>query len=114
MIALPIFSLRKMGRWVERINISENTYQQTLTDFARVKGHFARLQRYGYVLGVATVFLIIPPMAKIMKGKDAFADTSIWYRLPFGIIFILFFVYFTTRFYKSRLDNIDEALQDRG
>lgn len=112
MIILPILSLRKLGSWVSRINITENTYQQTLNDFNRLKKFFSRMHRYAYILGLSTMFLILPPMAKIMSDKDILEDNGVWYRLPFGIVFILLFVFVTARFYRSRIRNIDKALQE--
>lgn len=112
MIILPILSLRKLGGWASRINITENTYQQTLNDFNRLKRFFSSMHRYAYILGISTMFLIIPPLAKIMSDKNILEDTGVWYRLPFGIVFILLFVFCTMRFYRSRIRNIDRALQD--
>lgn len=112
MIILPILSLRKLGSWVSRINITENTYQQTIHDFNRLKRLFSSMHRYAYVLGLSTMFLVIPPLAKIMGGKDVLEDVGIWYRLPFGVVFIALFVFFTMRFYRARIRNIDRALQE--
>ena len=112
MIILPILSLRILGGWVSRINITENTYQQTLNDFDRLKRIFAKMHRYAYILGLSTMVLVIPPLAKLMGDKNILEDTGVWYRLPFGIVFILLFVFFTVRFYGARIRNIDKALQD--
>ena len=70
------------------------------------------MHRYAYVLGLSTMFLVIPPLAKIMGGKDVLEDVGVWYRLPFGIAFILLFVFFTMRFYGARIRNIDKALKE--
>lgn len=112
MIILPILSLRKIRGWLSRINITENTYQQTIQDFNRMKRLFSKIHRYAYILGFGTMLLIIPPLAKIMSGKNILEDTGVWYRLPFGIVFIVLFVFFTLRFYRSRIRNINKALQD--
>lgn len=112
MIILPVLSLRKIGSWVNRINITENTYQQTLEDFNRLKRFFSKIHRYAYILGLSTMFLVIPPLAKIMSGKNILEDTGVWFRLPFGIAFVALFIFFTMRFYRSRIQNIDKVLQD--
>ena len=46
MIILPVLSLRKLSHWVGRINITENTYQQTLNDFNRLKRIFAKIKSF--------------------------------------------------------------------
>ncbi|MBX2870471.1 MAG: hypothetical protein KTR30_00170 [Saprospiraceae bacterium] len=112
MIILPILSLSILSGWVNRINITENTYQKTLQDFNRLKRLFAKIHRYAYVLGFGMMFLVIPPLAKIMSDKNILEDAGVWFRLPFGIAFVLLFIFFTMRFYRARIRNIDQALQD--
>ncbi len=112
MIILPVLSLWKIGNWVSRINITENTYQQTLKEFNRLKRLFSRMHRYAYVLGLSAMLLIIPPLAKIMNGESILEDAGVWYRLPFGVVFIVLFVFFTMRFYGARIEKIDRTLQD--
>ena len=112
LISLPLLSLVKMNRWTSKINVTENTYQQTLLDFTKVKRSFAKLKRYSYLLGIGSLFIILPPMAKIWKDVNVFTDPTVWYKVPFGVLGIIAFVFFTMRFYGSSINQIDEMLQD--
>lgn len=111
-ISAPLLSLFKMNRWSRKINITDNTYQQTLVDFTKVKRSFSKLKRYGYLLGIGSIFIILPPMSMIWRGVNVFTDPSIWYKVPFGVLGIIVFVFFTMRFYGSSIKQIDEMLQD--
>lgn len=112
LISLPLFSLVKMNRWSRKINITDNTYKQTLVDFTKVKRNFAKMKRYSYWLGIGSIFIILPPMAKIWKDVNVFTNPDVWYKVPFGVLGIIVFVYFTMRFYGSSIHQIDEMLQD--
>lgn len=112
LIGLPLMSIRMMKNWNSKINISENTYQKTIRDFANVKRKFQFVKRFSYLLGISLIFIILPPLAKIWKDKDVFEDITIWYKVPFGILFVAVFVFFTMRFYSSNIKEIDDMLND--
>lgn len=84
------------------MNIAEKTKQK-----------LRRLKKYSYVLGIASIFIILPARSKIWKGKDLlYADMTFWYKVPFGLLFIVLFVYVTMNFYGRNINKMEDAIRD--
>ncbi len=112
LIILPLFSLRTMKTMSESINIAENSYKQTLIDFAKIKIKFNRFKKFSYFLGITLLIFILPPFAKIAKGIDVFSDIKYWYKVPFGVVLFSVMVYFIMRYYSKNIGAVDTLLKD--
>ncbi len=109
LLVLPVLSLKWISK-MRNINISGNSYKETLIEYTKGKQRFKKSMRLGYYLGFVLMFVIMPVSSKIIKGKDLFTETkSIWpivIAIPLAIIF--FFV-FTKWVYKSYTGSMNSA-----
>ncbi len=112
LVLLPILSLKTMKSMSKNINIAENSYKQTLGEFANIKKKFINYKKFSYVLGLGMVIVLLPPFAKIAKGIDVFSDISFWYKVPFGMLIVSVFVYYVMRAYSRNLNDIDKLIQE--
>lgn len=112
MIILPIFSFRAI-KHMDRINVQENNYKQTLVDFAKGKRQFLLAQKISVYLGFALLIVVLPVFSKLMNGKDILSEVKIWiWYLPFGFLFFVFFTIWVIKHYKNTLNDTTQILAD--
>ena len=112
MIILPIFLFRAI-KHMDRINVQENNYKQTLVDFAKGKRQFLLVQKISVYLGFVLLIVVLPVFSKLMNGKDILSEVKIWtWYLPFGFLFFAFFTRWVIKHYKNTLNDTTQILAD--
>ncbi len=109
LLILPILSLKWISK-MRNINISGNSYKETLIEYTKGKKRFKKTMKLGYYLGFVLMFMIIPVSSKLINGKDFFAETkSIWPMVISIPLAIVFFFIFTRWVYKSYITSMNSA-----
>ncbi len=113
LIIIPSIVLRSIYN-MKGINISENTYKQSLIDFTKRRKHFLLLQRIAIVLNFVLMVLILPVFSKIANDKDLFvnnADLWYWY-VPVMLLFLIPFSRWGYKSYKNMTASAQRLLKD--
>lgn len=101
LIVLPIFSLGAIKN-MQRLNLKDNNYKDTLTEFAVRKRRFMQFQQLN--IGLTPIFMLfsLPVMTSIIKGKDLFLEgTALFWFVPIASIFLIFFYRWVFKCYKN-------------
>ncbi|MCG2612687.1 hypothetical protein LZZ85_00285 [Terrimonas sp. NA20] len=110
LLVLPIVSIRSLCA-VKNINISSNTYLDTIKDFGIRKIRFQRLQKLNVSLGFLLMLIILPVFASI-RGKDISQIPYFWSLIfPLAIAFFLAFAGWTLRSYNRMLQQTENMLR---
>lgn len=111
LIVLPIFSLGSI-KGLQNLNLMDNSYKDTLTEFALRKKRFLKFQQFNLALTPVFLILCLPVMTKIMKGKDLFVEgTALFWFVPIAAVFLFFFYRWVFKCYRS-IGKSAEALID--
>jgi len=89
---MPVIVLRSI-RGMQRINLVQNTYKETLVAYAKKKKEFLLTQRLGIYFNFILLMVSLPVVIKVFKGKDIFithTEVLYWY-LPIMLVFLLLF-----------------------
>lgn len=109
---LPVLTLNSLRR-IQKINIADKNFKETLVSFSKAKKQLLFLQRLGLYLSFILMFTILPVASKIMKGKDLFLDTYLWYiYLPIMAVFLFFFTRWGYGCYKSITNSAENILKE--
>jgi hypothetical protein len=109
---LPVFSLSSLRR-IQKLNIADKNLKETLVSFTKAKNQLLFLQRLGIYLSFILMFTVLPVASKIMKGKDLFLDSNIFYiYLPIMAIFLFFFTRWGYGCYKSITNSAENILKE--
>lgn len=112
LLALPVASLRSIRR-LNSINLTQNSYKETLMEYRLGRRQLKVVQQVGFVLSFFLLFTSLPPLSMIMKGKDLFAESSTWlWYVPFGVLFFALFTFYVYRCYKSIIHSTDQLIED--
>jgi hypothetical protein len=113
LIFVPFLVLRSIYK-MKGINISGNTYKQSLIDFAKRRKHFLLLQRTAIILNFVLLVLILPVSSKIFKDKDLFVDNAdLWYwYIPVMLLFLIPFSKWGYTSYKNMTASAEELIRD--
>ncbi len=115
LFVLPVLSLNSIRR-IQKIDLAENSYKQTLLEYTKSKKQFQKMMKFGYYLGFILIFAIMPVTSKLVNGKDFFSEsTSIWTFIIMVPLALVFFVVFSKWVFKNYSGNINAAeslLQD--
>ncbi|NAS32379.1 hypothetical protein GTQ40_15450 [Flavobacteriaceae bacterium R38] len=109
----PIISFNWLKR-MKKINVIDNNYKQTLTDFAKIQEKAFKYKNYSYVLGIGAMLITVPVFAKIMGGKDLEFDPGLLFDLFVGVIITSVFIYFITKFYGRTMKSAADTLAELG
>lgn len=100
-IILPLLSLRSIRR-MKKINISEDSYKDSLEQYAREKDNFIKVQKAGYYLGFIFSLAVLPVAGKLMQDKDLLLDGRLWiWYIPLALIFHFLFSKWVWKHYSS-------------
>ncbi|MEL6274643.1 MAG: hypothetical protein AAFU03_06065, partial [Bacteroidota bacterium] len=90
-IALPFFVLRALYR-LSNLNLAGGSSRETLIEFSKRKKAVLLTQQIGMLLNLVLLVVSLPVATKIMKGKDIFLGSNVWwwYLPTMGIV--LFFI----------------------
>ena len=113
MLGGPIISYKWL-KSMKKINVIDNNYKQTLTDFAKIKEKTFKYKNYSYVLGIGGMLVTLPVFTKIMGDKDLEFDSSLLLGLFVGITITSIFVYFLTKFYGRTMKSAGDTLKELG
>ncbi|MEL6943834.1 MAG: hypothetical protein AAFO82_14325 [Bacteroidota bacterium] len=109
LLFLPIASLSATRR-LQTIDLSKNSYQQTLLTYTKAKKQLCQVQKTGLYLSFVLMFTIIPVFKTIM-GKEL-EIKSLLTTLPFGILFMILFVAFVSRYYGNSIRETEVLIKD--
>lgn len=109
---LPVLTLNSLRR-IQKINIADKNLKETLVSFSKAKNQLLFLQRLGIYLSFILMFTVLPVASKIMKGKDLFLDSNIFYvYLPVMAIFLFFFARWGYGCYKNITNSAEDLLKE--
>ncbi|MBT8264025.1 MAG: hypothetical protein KJN75_01680, partial [Muriicola sp.] len=112
LIILPILTLRSLRR-IKGINVVENSFVDTIVQFTKAKNQLLLLQRVGIYLSFLLMFTTLPVASKLLKNKDLFLETDIWYvYLPIMGIFLFFFTRWGYGCYKNITSSAESILSE--
>ena len=109
---LPVLTLNSLRR-IQKFNMADRNIKETLVGFSKAKNQLLFLQRFGLYLSFILMFTILPVASKIMKGKDLFLNTNIWYvYFPIMAVFLFFFARWGYGCYKSVTNSAEDILRE--
>ncbi len=109
---LPVLTLNSLRR-IQKLNVADKNFKDTLVSFTKAKKQLLFLQRLGIYLSFILMFTILPVASKIMKGKDLFLDINVFYiYLPIMAIFLFFFARWGYGCYKSITNSAENILKE--
>ncbi|NNE02475.1 MAG: hypothetical protein HKN52_04850 [Eudoraea sp.] len=112
LIILPVLTLRSLRR-IKEINVVENSFVDTIVQFTKAKNQLLLLQRVGIYLSFLLMFTTLPVASKLLKNKDLFLETDIWYvYLPIMGIFLFFFTRWGYGCYKNITSSAESILSE--
>jgi hypothetical protein len=112
LFALPVLSLGALRR-LRSINVVSNTYQQTMQQYTRGIQQWQSIQQISLYISFVLMFVMVPPMLKIIKGKDlTIGPEDLLIYVPLAFIFFAFFTSYVYRCYRSVVRSTDQMLQD--
>lgn len=107
---LPVLTLKSLRR-IKKINVAESSFKDTIVQFTKAKNQLLLLQRVGIYLSFLLMFTTLPVASKLLKNKDLFLETGVWYiYLPIMGIFLFFFTKWGYGSYKNITSSAENIL----
>ena len=114
-IVLPILSLRSIAK-MKQIDLGNNSYKDSLIQYAKEKDRFVQIQKAGYYLGFIFSLAVLPVAGKLMRDKDLLLDAKLWiWYIPLALVFHFLFSKWVWKHYSSIAQgarNLLEELKD--
>ncbi len=110
LLMLPVLSFESL-RGLKRLNISTDSYANTIKVFVQHKIRFLKIQKLA--IGASYIFNIVlmPVVTRIMDGKDITHSKWFWlFMVPVSIIFLYFFSRWALGCYKNSLNKAEIML----
>lgn len=114
LLILPVISLRSLKR-MTNLNLSQNSYKETLIRFKKSRDRVLLLQRGGVILSILLALVVIPVMDKIFNGNDFFTkeiSTGYWIFLAVAMVALFFFARWGYGCYKSVSRSAENVLKE--
>jgi hypothetical protein len=112
LIILPVLTLKSL-RNIKQINVAESSFKDTIVLFQKAKNKLLLLQRVGIYLSFLLMLIILPVASKLLKNKDLFLETGVWFiYLPIMGIFLFFFSRWGYGCYKSITNSAENILNE--
>jgi len=111
LIFIPALSLRAIIK-VQSIDLSANTYKQTLSAYHTNKIHFINVQKISLCLAALLFISVLPVIAMLTSDKDMFQSNTIWYIYSVGFPFLYLFATWVAKKYKKSLDKAQNMLNE--
>lgn len=109
---LPIISIRSIMK-MHSVNVTGNTYKETVVAYAQGRKQFFSVQRASYYLGFILLVVLVPIMAKIFDGQNMLSLAKIWiWTVPVGMIILFFFARWVYRYYKKNTREAEQLLKE--
>ena len=112
MIAAVIMSVNIM-RKAKKINILKTTYGKVISDFNDLTKTLGIYKRASIGLNIIMPFLLMPPMAQLLAGKDLLTDLE-EFKETLIMTFILIppMLYFIIRYYTRSMSKVRQAINE--
>jgi magnesium-transporting ATPase (P-type) len=114
LIVLPIFSLGAI-KGMQKMDISKNTYKETVLEFSRRKKRMLLFQQLNMYLSIFLMWLVLPVFSMIFNGKDFFQQEHSTFLYVFIIITsigVLLFARWGYGCYKRITASAEELLKE--
>lgn len=115
LIILPMVSL-KFLYGIRNIDIANNSFKETLLNYAKRKKRFQKSMKWSYYLGFILMFAIMPVTAKIVNDKDIFLGVNSTWTLvtaiPLAILFFIVFSKWTMKWYSKNVNSAESLIKD--
>ncbi len=115
LIILPMVSL-KFLYGIRNIDIANNSFKETLLNYAKRKKRFQKSMKWSYYLGFILMFAIMPVTAKIVNDKDVFLGVNSTWTLvtaiPLAILFFIVFSKWTMKWYSKNVNSAESLIKD--
>jgi hypothetical protein len=108
---LPILSIKAI-RKIHSLNISNNTYKQSLLEYSKGKIQFVFVQKLSFYLGSLFMLTILPVMGLLIGGKDMFKETQVWYLYAIGFPFFYYFARWVFKSYNKITADAENILKE--
>jgi hypothetical protein len=97
----------------KKIDVVKNSYKQTLKDFATCHKTYQINMKLSTILGVVTVFIFLPVVAKILFDNDVLSDMEeYWETLIACTIILPVLWYIIYKFYSRNMEEVNTLLKD--
>jgi hypothetical protein len=111
-LILPILSLKSIKK-MKTINISKNTYRESLTKHAKEKIKFMLIQKISFYVSFLVLILSVIVFGKIMKDIDIFTMTEkLNWLVPSGIGVLYIFTKWVLKKYKKATTSANNILKE--
>lgn len=112
-LLLSIIMGRRIIQQARKINLLENTYQQTLNDFEALKNLLGFYKKLSIAINIVLPFFMMPVIFKLMLGKDLLEDFASYGRslLLFGLITPPV-LYLIIRYYRKNISQLSRIIRD--
>lgn len=108
---LPVLSLNAI-RAMRAINISANTYKQSLLAYAKATTQFVSVQKASYYLAAILMVIILPVMVRLMGGGDLFKEARLWIWYAVGFPFFYIFCRWVFKSYIKIMGDAQNVLKE--
>jgi len=111
---LPFMSLGLLNR-ITNLNLSRDSYKETLVRFEKSKNRLLLLQRGGVILSIILALVVLPVMDKIFNGNDFFTkeiSLSFWIFIGVTMVALFFFARWGYGCYKSVTRSAENVLKE--
>lgn len=113
LIILPIFSIKTI-RDLQQLNITQNTYKETMEAYAKSKKRFVNFQKINMAVSFVFMIVSIPVWMKFLKGENLFETLNMRFIYTLPVCFLLFFLMlrYITKMNRSMLKNSEKILEE--
>jgi ABC-type transport system involved in cytochrome bd biosynthesis fused ATPase/permease subunit len=111
LVLLPVLSIKAI-RKMRSVNISDNSYKQSLLEYTNGKIQFVFVQKLSFCLGAILMIVILPLMGQLIGGKDFFVTTRLWYLYAIAFPFFYWFAKSVFKSYNKTSANAENILKE--
>ncbi|MBB3054864.1 hypothetical protein [Mucilaginibacter gotjawali] len=112
LILMPTLTIRSIFK-IRSINISANSYKESLIAYSSSKKQIVSVQKLKFYLGAILMLVSLPVMSELIGGKDIFKITGVWYwYLIISPIYYWFATRWVSRCYLNVLAGAENILKE--
>ncbi|NND62338.1 MAG: hypothetical protein HKN48_04000 [Flavobacteriaceae bacterium] len=111
---MPIFSLGAI-RGMRNMNLTQNSYKDTLVKFTKRKRNMMLIQQLGVVLSIVIMWMAVPVFTVIMNGKNFLElehSVGNWIFMIITTVGVILFALWGLRCYKRITTSAENVLKD--
>ncbi len=113
LIVVPILALLSVSA-MRRINLTRNSYRDTVADYVKKQKHFLLTQRVAIYFNFILLLVSLPVVFKVFKNEDLFVSNiqlMYWY-IPVMTVFLILFSRWGYGKYKSVTTSASRILEE--